>query len=118
MKEVQIILSESQNAKPYEESQMIHQIEFDKVKKLIAKQVGEADSKHTEVHHAISVFGERGTGKTSFLESILDYYSCKNEGKDICVLDLIDPTMIEEKGHVFLLIVSLINRKVKRDLVW
>ena len=116
MKEVQIILSESQNAKPYEESQMIHQIEFDKVKKLIAKQVGEADSKHTEVHHTISVFGERGTGKTSFLESILDYYSCKNEGKDICVLDLIDPTMIEEKGHVFLLIVSLINRKVKETL--
>lgn len=116
MKEVQIILGESQNAKPYEESQMIHQIEFEKVKKLIAKQVGEADSKHTEVHHTISVFGERGTGKTSFLESILDYYSCKNEGKDICVLDLIDPTMIEEKGHVFLLIVSLINRKVKETL--
>ena len=78
MKEVQIILSESQNAKPYEESQMIHQIEFDKVKKLIAKQVGEADSKHTEVHHAISVFGERGTGKTSFLDCFNVIFSNRN----------------------------------------
>lgn len=116
MKEVNIILNESLNARSFDESNMIHQLEFEKVKKLIAKQIAEADLSHAEVHHTISIFGERGTGKTSFLESVLQYYSNNSVDSQTCVLDLIDPTMIEEKGHVFLLIVSLINQKVRDAL--
>lgn len=109
--EVNIILSESQSAKSFDVSQMIHQIEFVKVKHLVEKQLTEASLTKTEVHHTIPIFGERGSGKTSFLESILEYYSKHADEHKVCVLDLIDPTMIEEKGHVFLLIISLINQK-------
>lgn len=114
--EVNIILSESQSAKSFDVSQMIHQIEFVKVKHLVEKQLAEASLTKTEVHHTIPIFGERGSGKTSFLESILEYYSKHADEHKVCVLDLIDPTMIEEKGHVFLLIISLINQKVREEL--
>lgn len=40
--EVNIILSESQSAKSFDVSQMIHQIEFVKVKHLVEKQLTEA----------------------------------------------------------------------------
>ena len=79
--EVNIILSESQSAKPFDVSQMIHQIEFVKVKHLVEKQLTEASLTKTEVHHTIPIFGERGSGKTSFLESILEYYSKHADGK-------------------------------------
>lgn len=86
------------------------------MKCLVEKQLTEVQQTKTEVHHTISIFGERGSGKTSFLESVLEYYSNHSDEHKVCVLDLIDPTMIEEKGHVFLLIISLINQKVRKEL--
>lgn len=114
--EVNIILDESQSAKSFDESQMIHQQEFAKVKHLIEKQLKEASQKNTEVHHTIPIFGERGSGKTSFLKSVRTYYSDHADAHNVCVLGMIDPTMIEEKGHVFLLVVSLINKRVREEL--
>lgn len=114
--EVNIILDESQSAKSFEVSQMIHQQEFAKVKQLIEKQLIEASQKNTEVHHTIPIFGERGSGKTSFLKSVITYYSDHADTHKVCVLGMIDPTMIEEKGHVFLLVVSLINKRVREEL--
>ena len=61
--EVNIILSESQSAKSFDVSQMIHQIEFVKVKHLVEKQLTEASLTKTEVHHTIPIFGERALAK-------------------------------------------------------
>lgn len=61
----------------------------------------------------ISVLGDRGVGKTSFLLSIRDKY---HNNENVAIMPFIDPTLIEEKGHVFLLIVGIIDEMVKKAL--
>ena len=47
--------------------------------------------------------------------SIIHY--CEEEkNKDIEVIELIDPTLIEEKGHIFLTLISLITDKVEKKI--
>ena len=91
--------------------------EFNKVIGLIDNQLesikNEKDSSYFR-YTTISVFGERGTGKTSFLYSIID--EVNNKYEDVEVLDIIDPTLIEEKEHIFLLVISLINDAVDKKL--
>lgn len=74
-----------------------------------------AEGIYVEHHYnTISIFGGRGTGKSSFLYSLLKKY--EEDHPNVCVLHVIDPTMIEDKGHVFLLVVSLINDAVNRHM--
>ncbi|MBE0471947.1 MAG: hypothetical protein IBX55_20870 [Methyloprofundus sp.] len=61
-------------------------------------------------HNTILVNGKRGMGKTSFILSVIKQSSTWHE--DVCVLDIIDPTMIEMKEHIFLNIVSSIQEQV------
>lgn len=61
-------------------------------------------------HNTILVNGKRGMGKTSFILSVIKQSSAWHE--DVCVLDIIDPTMIEMKEHIFLNIVSSIQEQV------
>lgn len=116
-----INLQESSYAHDFSGSELIHKDEFDRVMGLIRQQLKDIDSREIKewknpVHryNTISVLGERGTGKTSFLCSVLK--EIEDKEKDIEVLNIIDPTMIEEKEHIFLLVVSLINEAVKREL--
>ncbi len=77
---------------------------------------------YRRLHNTISIFGGRGSGKTSFLHSLINYYTNQddltNEERDrnrsVCVLRIIDPTILEDKGHIFLYIISLINDLVKK----
>lgn len=60
-------------------------------------------------YNSILISGSRGAGKTSFL------FSLRNKLKknaDIEILDFLDPTLIEEKAHIFFTIISLIKSKV------
>ncbi|MDY0122489.1 MAG: hypothetical protein RBR54_11165 [Sulfurimonas sp.] len=59
------------------------------------------------VHNTILVDGKRGMGKTSFALHIKE-----NIDKNICTLNIIDPTLIETKEHIFLLLITLIKEKV------
>jgi hypothetical protein len=117
-----INLNDSTFAHSFQDGNRIHQYEFLKAKTLIEKQKESLlNQKRQEnpcawlsrFHNTISVFGGRGTGKTSFIYSLLDEFS---HDKDIAVLRIIDPTLIEEKGHIFVLIVSLINEKIEEYL--
>ena len=75
---------------------------------------GELDgTARSRKYGTISVFGDRGVGKTSFLLSIRDKY---HNNEDVAIMPFIDPTLIEEKGHVFLLIVGIIDEMVKNAL--
>ncbi|WP_278626328.1 hypothetical protein [Parabacteroides gordonii] len=119
--EVLIVLNKSTYAHAFESQNLIHQPEFNQVKGLITKQLKiieqntPADNVFKRMHNTIAIFGERGTGKTSFLYSILQY--CTEEKKnDIATLGLIDPTLLEEKAHIFLMILSLINEEVEKVL--
>ncbi|APS28862.1 hypothetical protein NC16_03595 [Pectobacterium brasiliense] len=54
-------------------------------------------------NNTIFVNGQRGTGKTTFLNAVLDFYS-KNEN-GICPLAFIDPTLIETHQNIIVDIV-------------
>jgi len=68
------------------------------------------------VHRTITISGGRGSGKTSFLLSA--FYSLQQEYKDggteDCpeILDILDPTLIEQKDHLFVNIISRIKQRI------
>ena len=122
-----INLSKSLNARPYDEADIIHKTEFDKVIELINNKIIKTKNKiiktkddknncieiHKRYNDTITILGSRGSGKTSFLMSILQRY---NGHDDIEIIELIDPTLIEEKGHIFLTLISLITDKVEKKI--
>lgn len=123
--DVLIRLRNSKYAHAFTDKERIHQKEYKRVKGLVKKHLQEArsydasvlEARQTYVEHrynTIAIFGGRGTGKSSFLYSLLDEYVEKESSLE--VLPIIDPTMIEEKGHVFLLVISLINNAVLKRL--
>lgn len=118
-KSVLLDISKDLHTAAYSESELIHNFEFEKAKMLIDKDVKEAlsykinrDSSGnipTRVHNTITISGVRGSGKTSFLLSLFSAY--KNH-KDIYILPLIDPTLIEEKSHILVNLISRIAKEV------
>lgn len=120
-----INLSESHNARAFKEVNLVHQREFDLVREWINDRIAKAPKVdiHREngnrkftterYHDTITILGSRGSGKTSFLYSILNSFDQDSEAE---VLEIIDPTLIEDKGHVFLTIISLIKEEVERKL--
>ena len=115
-----IDLSKSMNARSFEGSDIIHKTEFDRVIEFINNKITklkEDDKNYIEIHKryndTITILGSRGSGKTSFLMSILQRY---NGHDDIEIIELIDPTLIEEKGHIFLTLISLITDKVEKKI--
>lgn len=123
MEEKTIInLENSRFAHDFEGNELIHKSEYRRVMTLIEDQLKEAGKKQpeescqtTHYYNTISVFGERGSGKTSFLRSLLKDVEKKHK-QDVHVLGLIDPTLIEEKEHIFILVVSLINDAVESKI--
>lgn len=112
---IKIILTDSSHAKKFEGENRIHQTEIKETTGLIDKALTNAknnsDSKY--LHNTITILGTRGSGKTSFLLSVNKALEKKDE---IEVLEIIDPTLIEEKGHVFLNVISLIMDLVEAKL--
>lgn len=121
---VLIDLSDSTYAHSFEEQNRIHQVEFDAAVNLVVNQINRIPEQKNykmgmldRVHNTISIFGDRGTGKTSFIRSLFDEIEKRyKEKEDVVILGLIDPTLMEEKAHIFLLIISLINDRVKKVL--
>lgn len=114
---ITIKLSESRNAKVFREDELIHVDEYRRVKKWIderIEKVNDINVKEKErLHDTITVLGSRGSGKTSFLYSLLRYYEDRS---NVEVIKVIDPTLIEEKGHIFLTIISQIAKSVNDKL--
>lgn len=130
MSKITIKLSKSLSANKFAEEERIHNKVFEKVLNLIVEQKKaslnynpEEDDSLRRCNNAISIFGERGVGKTSFLMSLRNHLKTAKEDDgenlkygDIYLLPTIDPTLIEEKGHIFLLIISLLDKAVKNCL--
>ncbi|MGO4709453.1 P-loop NTPase fold protein [Chryseobacterium sp. 2TAF14] len=110
-----INLLKSENASSFSEGNIIHATEFLTVKNHIDDLIdlAKADESKENLHKAITVLGSRGSGKTSFLLNIRDYYKTNS---DVSVLPIIDPTLIEEKGHVFLNVLSAISEVINKKL--
>lgn len=117
-----INLSKSQNARVFKEGSLIHYNEFEKVSRWIQERVDMLNTKGESVpkedpkerfQDTISILGTRGSGKTSFIKSLLERYEKRD---DIAVIDIIDPTLIEEKGHIFLTIIAQIAKMVEKRM--
>ena len=65
---------------------------------------------YSRVHNTIGVMGERGSGKTTFLINLLE--QIKNESR-IEVLRIIDPTLMEDREHILIGVISSIKRCVE-----
>ena len=113
-----IILKESGDARAFEERDLINYREFTRAKEWISNQAKDAAwvldcSEHCgdfiPKYNTISILGTRGSGKTSFMKSLLNL---EWTDEKIQVLSVLDPTLIEEKGHPFLTIIAEINSLV------
>lgn len=125
-KEIIIKLSESTYAHSFEDCARIHAFEYKRALDAIDNQINGIQKHSTTVeeekqfalvrkHNTIAIFGGRGSGKTSFLHTVFAECAKKYE-KDIEILKIVDPTLIETRGHVFLWIISLLNEKVEAHL--
>lgn len=68
-------------------------------------------------HDAITIQGKRGSGKTTFLLSILHRLSRESgsrNGRNILSLGVIDPTLISAKDNLFLAIIASIQEQVSQ----
>lgn len=117
---IRLYLDRSTHARKFDEKELIHGYEFQKVKDWIKRDLDEAKKvpekrgnfDRDRRHDTITILGTRGSGKTSFLLSLLTAIE-KEYGSEIEVLEIIDPTLIEEKGHIFLDVLSVIREKVE-----
>ncbi|QUB76566.1 crinivirus P26 protein [Prevotella melaninogenica] len=119
-KQITICLEESKYAHGLKQEESIHSHNFNRVIQLIKNQVEKLNTKKSpyNVEHqynTISIFGGRGTGKTTFILSLLQSIEKEYEN-DAEILKIIDPTQMEEKEHVFLVILSLIDTEVRRKI--
>ncbi len=109
--EVSIVLEDSSHAKNFTQETSIHQFEYNQITRfiddLIPKELEEKSKKY--LHNTITVLGTRGSGKTSFLLTLRQAYKSH---KRLKVLQIIDPTLIEDKGHVFVNIIAAIRTEV------
>lgn len=118
--QITICLEKSKYAHGLKQEESIHSHNFNRVIQLIKNQVKKLNTEKSpyNVEHqynTISIFGGRGTGKTTFILSLLQ--SIEKEYKnDAEILKIIDPTQMEEKEHVFLVILSLIDTEVRRKI--
>ena len=92
---------------------------------MAAKDYENSEAPFKRKHDTIMLAGVRGSGKTTFMLSLLQYvrrghmkFECENvgswqkEGYGIEVLKIFDPTLIEDRVHVFINIISLIKDSV------
>jgi len=125
-KPIIIDLSESQSAVRFEGEgeKLLQQTALKQVKDIIKELAGKvAKLKHApsaddgadhHSHDVITINGERGSGKTTFILNILGLVS-KESGKDCRIksLGIIDPTLIEDCEHIFLAVISKIKEAVE-----
>ena len=115
-----IDLDNSLYAHAFTSEQQIHQEDLDKAMGIIQNQVKrldlneDADVFLSRIYRTIGVFGDRGSGKTSFMISLLN--RCKNEMKKVEVLRMIDPTLVEHKKPIVLCVIAMIQQKVETVL--
>ena len=114
-----IDLDNSLYAHSFESEQQIHLEDLKKTMGIIRNQLRQIDVLQEDqdvflahLYRTIGVFGDRGSGKTSFMISLLN--KCKDElGKEVEVLRMIDPTLVEHKKPIVLCIISMIQKKVE-----
>lgn len=113
-----IELNDSRDAKSFNQANLVHRLEFERAMRWIREQTNVArEETFSPKYNTITILGSRGSGKTTFMKSLIE--QCDPQVKAV---DIIDPTLIEEKGHPFLIILSeisrLVDEKIKKEDVY
>jgi hypothetical protein len=74
--------------------------------KIINDNINELDRNHD----TITLLGERGTGKTSFLINFRHFYENKDK---VIFLETIDPTLFEDRQNILITIISMIVEEIR-----
>ena len=115
---ITINIEEGVQTKAFKPKNVIHRKAFKRIEYLIEKNIKESkyynSNEFKRVHNTITINGERGAGKTSFMLTVLEWYKNidNDKTKEIEVLDILDPTLISTKQHVFVLVLAMIEKKV------
>ncbi len=109
-------------AAPASGARVLQNEAVEEVKKLVKNQVdnlGDFGRPDLDVnalyyprsHRAILIEGGRGSGKTTALLKLMQELR-EEQTKEVCVLQMIDPTLIETKDHIILVILQMIDSQV------
>lgn len=117
-----IDLDNSQYAHGFQNENQIHQKDLDKAICLIRQQVRQINQEDevnnciflSHNYRTIGIFGDRGSGKTSFLISLLE--KCKQDLEEVEILKMVDPTLVEHKKPIILCVIAMINQLVVERL--
>lgn len=117
--EIVIPVNNSTNANDsFSERNLIQKDSYKKVENIIEnnllileKEISN-NNKVSRYHETITVLGERGSGKTSFLLNLQNILSSTIQ-EDLTFLKILDPTLFENKQHVMLTVISIIINKVE-----
>lgn len=132
---ISINLDQSQTAKPFSSEDIIQkealkEVELHVEKNLVSvpefkeklKDLTPVFECYPRYHSTITISGSRGSGKTSFILSVMKLINdIKNEeyfykfNKDLSSLGLIDPTIATTKEHILVNIVSRIKTDVTKN---
>lgn len=114
-----IPVNQSSNANnAFDPKHLIQVDSFNKVIDLIQKQLKLVDQDDANVfnrvHEAITLLGERGSGKTSFLLNLQNMIKQREPetAESLLFLEILDPTLFESKQHVMLTIISIMIQAV------
>lgn len=105
-----------------DDNELVNIVQMEKMMNLIEEQVQKSKDfklpesnkieKQQHVHNTISIFGNRGAGKTTFLQTSLYLISQKYE-KDAVLLKVLDPSLLDCKQHPFISIIASIHELVE-----
>ena len=106
------------------DSDLVNQFQMDKLLKIVDEQIEKSrrfsninDNYYDisdfcgNVHNTISIFGNRGAGKTTFLLTALYNIKQKYE-REIIILPVLDPSKLDCKQHPFISIIATIHELV------
>ncbi|WP_095180527.1 hypothetical protein [Pseudomonas sp. Irchel 3F6] len=125
-----INLSKSEKERLEKPDDILQTVALTRLDRLISEQLDGIPTKpHSEFsetslsyprpHNAILVQGGRGSGKTTFLLNALQRLQdgtdkdIAGKASDLHVLPMIDPTLIETKEHIVIVILSMIEAAIK-----
>ena len=112
MVEININLNSSQDAQIKKDDELIQQDSKNRLIKIFKEYRNLLDNTNIDklrVHNSILINGKRGFGKTTFILSMIELLKEEEKGiKDFYFFDIIDPTIIETKENIFILVLSKI----------
>ncbi|MEB8388413.1 hypothetical protein OO012_14380 [Rhodobacteraceae bacterium KMM 6894] len=84
------------------------------IREIGTQKVELSELSYDRFHQAILIEGGRGSGKTTFLiKALKDVQDGDETGSRVRVLQVIDPTLIETKDHIILVILQMIDAAVE-----